>query len=134
MVRENIPSVNIPEMDEQHQELFSAVTALKDSANCVEELGQIIDAVDAHFKAEEALFEKYQIPNVITHRSEHMKFLATLQKKHAELSTKDEAKEDLSTDLEQLVKSSVKWLKIHTNAYDAPQYGTFFKDGEYIGN
>mmetsp|Transcript_58898 Transcript_58898/g.138043 ORF Transcript_58898/g.138043 Transcript_58898/m.138043 type:complete len:186 (+) Transcript_58898:23-580(+) len=127
-------SVNIPEMDKQHQELYSAVFALKESSSCVEDLGHIITAVEAHFKAEEDLFEQYKIPNVVTHRSEHKRFLATLREKHAELSTKCETKGDVSKELEQLVKSSVKWLNIHTNAYDAPQYGTFFKDGEYIGN
>ena len=131
---EQIKSVNIPQMDQQHQQLFSALIALKESSSCVDEVGRIIDAVEAHFGAEEALFKKYQLPNMITHRSEHTKFLATLRKKQAELSSKYEAKQDVSMELEQLVKSSTKWLKIHANAYDAPQYGTFFKDGEYIGN
>ena len=130
---EHLPTMNIPEMDRQHQELHAAVLALKESPKCVEELGHIIDAVEAHFQAEETLFEQYQIPNVITHRSEHKKFLALLRKTHEEWRTKDEANEDLSTDVEQIVKSTAKWLKIHTSAYDAPQYGTFFKDGEYIG-
>ncbi len=129
----HIPTMNIPEMDRQHQELHATVLALKESPKCVEELGHIIDAVEAHFQAEETLFEQYQIPNVITHRSEHKKFLALLRKTHEDWRTKDEANEDLSTDVEQIVKSAAKWLKIHTSAYDAPQYGTFFKDGEYIG-
>ncbi|CAE6947326.1 unnamed protein product [Symbiodinium natans] len=120
-------------MDQQHQDLWSAVVALKESSRWVEELGGVIDAVEAHFRAEEALFDKYQIPNVITHRTEHKRFLATLRKKHSELSAKHEAKEDLSAELDDVVKSSTKWLKIHANAYDEPQYGTFFKDGEYIG-
>ena len=37
------------------------------------------------------------------------------------------------SDIEELVKRMLKWLRVHTNAYDAPQYGTFFKDGKYIG-
>eukprot|EP00439_Symbiodinium_sp_Y106_P033598 s4595_g4.t1 len=127
-------SVNIPEMDSQHEELYDAVIALKQSSSCVEDLGHIIDAVDAHFKAEEALFEEYKIPNVITHRSEHNRFLATLRKKHAELSARHEAKEDLSEEIQLLVETGIRWLDIHTKAYDAPQYGTFFKEGQYIGN
>ena len=58
-------SVNIHEMDSQHEELYDAVIALKQSSSCVEDLGHIIDAVDTHFsRAEEALFEEYKIPNV----------------------------------------------------------------------
>ena len=34
---EHITTVNIPDMDEQHKELFSAVIALKDSSSCIEE-------------------------------------------------------------------------------------------------
>ena len=60
---DKIKSVNIPEMDQQHQDLWSAVVALKESSRWVEELGGVIDAVEAHFRAEEALFDKYQIPN-----------------------------------------------------------------------
>eukprot|EP00435_Cladocopium_sp_Y103_P061106 s738_g22.t1 len=129
------------------EELFSAVIALKDSSSCIEDLGRIIEAVESHFQAEEELFDKYQLPNMKTHRSEHSRFLVTLRKTLEELSTKHEAKADLTAELQEVVeslgnllrknakrRSSVKWLKIHTNAYDAPQYGTFFKDGEYIGN
>lgn len=126
-------SVNIPELDQQHNELFCAVKALKESSEIIEDFGRIIAAVEAHFQAEEDLFDKYKIPNVITHRSEHTKFLALLRKTQAELKIKHEAKEDLSGELQQVVQSATKWLKIHTNAYDAPQYGTFFKNGEYIG-
>ena len=130
---EHLTSVNIPDMDEQHRELYSAVMALKESPDWVERLGGVINAVEAHFQAEEALFEKYAIPNVITHRSEHARFLTTLRKKHDELFAKSEANEDVSGELGEVVQSSIRWLKIHTNAYDAPQYGTFFKNGEYVG-
>ena len=34
---EHITTVNIPDMDEQHKELFSAVVALKDSSSCIQE-------------------------------------------------------------------------------------------------
>lgn len=129
---QHLKSVNIPEMDQQHQDLFSAVMALKESSNFAEDLSRAVDAVEAHFGAEEALFEKYQIPNVITHRSEHMKFLASLRKKQAELSQTSDGLVG-PAELDQLVQTTTKWLKIHANAYDAPQYGTFFKDGQYIG-
>mmetsp|Transcript_46446 Transcript_46446/g.85078 ORF Transcript_46446/g.85078 Transcript_46446/m.85078 type:complete len:152 (+) Transcript_46446:60-515(+) len=129
-----LESVNIPEMDEQHEELYCAFQALKQSTNCAEDLASVIEAVEAHFKAEEDLFEKHKIPNVITHRSEHANFLKRLRTKQAELTAKLEADEDVSSELQQLVLTGLKWLKSHTNAYDAPQYGTFFKDGEYLGN
>mmetsp|Transcript_57313 Transcript_57313/g.136238 ORF Transcript_57313/g.136238 Transcript_57313/m.136238 type:complete len:148 (+) Transcript_57313:54-497(+) len=130
---EHFESVNVPEMDEQHEELYSALLALKESSNYVEDVASIIDAVEAHFKAEEDLFERYKIPNVITHKSEHARFLARLQAKHVELCTANEGNADASAEIKQLVLSSLKWLKSHANAYDVPQYGTFFKDGEYIG-
>ena len=70
---------------------------------------------------------------MITHRSEHARLLALLRKRHDQLFAISEANEDVSGELGEVVQSSIRWLKIHTNAYDAPKYGTFFKNGEYVG-
>jgi hemerythrin-like metal-binding protein len=73
-------SVNISEIDRQHQKLFALFNELYDAmqqghGNDVigNVLASVVDYTDYHFKHEEDLFRRHGYPDEAAHRAEHVK-------------------------------------------------------------
>jgi len=71
-------SVNIPEIDKQHQHLIEILNTLYDSMRTGEAkknmqhiLEELISYTDMHFKTEEKYFETYHYPTRVEHRKHH---------------------------------------------------------------
>jgi hemerythrin len=76
-------SVQIPEIDTQHQRLFelagqlnSAMAAGKGKAVLGQMLGRLIDYTKVHFATEEKFMRQYGYPETETHRTQHEKLTA----------------------------------------------------------
>jgi hemerythrin len=71
-------SVNIRELDAQHQRLFAMINELYDAMQAgvarsviVSVLDRMLDYAAAHFAREEALFREHAYPEDAAHRAEH---------------------------------------------------------------
>lgn len=80
-------SVNIEELDHQHQGLFGIINRLNDALesglgatvmNSV--LDELLDYARFHFAAEEQLMEKHHFPGLLTHQLEHQAFGRNIHK------------------------------------------------------
>jgi hemerythrin len=74
-------SVNIAELDRQHQAFFAIVHELnqalavgKGAAVTHSILERLVEYAHNHFAAEEALMTEHKFPALLTHRAEHEKF------------------------------------------------------------
>ena len=77
----DIYSVNIEEIDNQHKKLFDIINRVYDSISTGESrvelqpiLDDLIDYVDVNFKTEEKYFDKFNYSASLSHKSEHQKF------------------------------------------------------------
>src|ERR1035437_9961606 len=82
-------SVNIAEMDHQHQRLFRAVAELEYAlhtgrADSIidEVLEKVIQHTISHFAAEEELLQQHGFPGLAAHRYEHQMLAQKLSKFH----------------------------------------------------
>lgn len=80
-------SVNIAELDRQHQGFFAIVHELNQALAAGEGaaviqsiLERLVEYAHAHFAAEEALMTEYKFPAVLTHGAEHDKFARMVAK------------------------------------------------------
>jgi len=71
-------SVQIPEIDAQHQRLFALAAALhtamgqgKGKAVLEQSLAQLVDYTKVHFATEEQFMSKYGYPDVVAHKAQH---------------------------------------------------------------
>lgn len=71
-------SVNVQEIDEQHQKmlelvnnLHSAVEACIDKNQLKDMLLELVDFTRKHFSSEEKLMKKYDYPELVKHHKEH---------------------------------------------------------------
>lgn len=76
-------SVQIPEIDAQHQRLFalsaelhSAMSQGKGKDALEAALGNLLDYTKTHFAAEEQFMRRYQYPEIEVHRQQHEKLTA----------------------------------------------------------
>ncbi len=76
-------SVGVSEIDEQHKELFRKVNSLleacklgKGKAEVGGVLGFLDDYVKLHFSSEEKLMREHDYPDFLSHRSQHISFIA----------------------------------------------------------
>jgi len=119
-------SVNVKEIDLQHQKLVNMINQLHDSMKAgkgKEAMGSILDELvnytKFHFKYEENLFQKTMYPESITHTRQHQ----DLVKQVAEFSSQFQKGEKLLTmDLMTFLK---KWLMDHIMGTDK-KYTVFF--------
>ena len=84
-------SVQIPQIDAQHQRLFALAAELhaamadgKGKAVLEQSLAQLVDYTKVHFAAEEELMGKYRYPQAVAHKAQHDQLTAQvvdLQKK-----------------------------------------------------
>jgi len=80
-------SVNVAEIDRQHQKLTAMINDLNDAMSAgkgKDVLGDIISGLISytrtHFKTEERYFDRYGYPEAEQHKEEHKKFVSTVQK------------------------------------------------------
>lgn len=121
-------SVNVAEIDRQHQKLIAIINELNDAMKVGkgrEILGEIVtnlvNYTDTHFKTEEAYFEKFGYPNTADHKKEHTAFV----QKVADFKEGFEQKR-LSVSVEVMTFLS-DWLRNHIMGTDK-QYSRFFND------
>jgi hemerythrin len=121
-------SVNVAEIDQQHQRFISIANALSDSlrqckgphsvANVINEL---IDYAEVHFKTEEKYFDRFGYPDAGSHKVEHSVFLDRIS---AVKSRLDEGEGILSLEMLRFVSN---WLLNHINSSDK-KYSKFLND------
>ena len=80
-------SVNIAELDRQHQVFFAIVHELNQALAAGEGaavtqsiLQRLVEYAHTHFAAEEALMTEYKFPALLTHSAEHDKFARMVAK------------------------------------------------------
>jgi len=80
-------SVNVAELDQQHQRLFRAVAELEHAlrtgradAMIDKMLGKVIEHTISHFDTEERLMEEHGFPGLAAHRHDHQLFAQKLAK------------------------------------------------------
>lgn len=105
--------------DDEHKEIFSLLNKLYDDATGGADRSQIGASLDAlisyvvdHFKHEEREMEAAGFANLVAHKDEHDKLVATC----ADLQTKFHAGEaDVTDEVGQMVKG---WLDSHIPTFD----------------
>lgn len=80
-------SVNVAELDRQHQGLFAIVNELNEALAAGEGaavtnsvLRRLVEHARNHFTAEEALMTQYRFPTLLTHCAEHDRFTRLVAK------------------------------------------------------
>jgi len=130
IVWDNSLSVNVGEIDRQHQKLVTMINELHDAMKAgkgKDVLGKILNGLisytDIHFKAEEKYFHQFKYPDAVSHKKEH----AALVRKVMEL--KDEFEHGrLAVSIE--VLSFLKdWLQNHIKGEDKKYSGFFNEKG-----
>ncbi|MCP3940712.1 MAG: hemerythrin family protein [Desulfobacteraceae bacterium] len=128
MIWDETYSVNVSEIDLQHQilmemsnELNDAIKEKKDNHVLGKIISGLISYTETHFKTEEKYFEQLSYPDTIEHIKEHSLFI---QKVSEIIDAMDTEKQTLSSDV---VKYLNKWLKIHIKGTDK-KYSTFFNE------
>jgi hemerythrin len=119
-------SVNIAELDSQHQNLFRIIQNLHQSITAgrgqeVTEgaLAQVVTYTMHHFSTEESLMQEHGFPGLAAHRLEHNNLtlkISRLQEEHAE---------GKSGAAERLLRFLLHWLEEHTLKTDQ-EYVEFF--------
>jgi len=119
-------SVNIAEIDTQHQKLIGMINELNDAmrqGKGKDVLGKILNGLIAyagtHFKVEEKYFDQFGYPEGSSHKSEHAAFV----RKVAEFKSGfDNGKLGLSVEVMSFLSD---WLKTHIKGNDK-KYTPFF--------
>jgi hemerythrin len=114
-------SVNVPEIDRQHQELFRRVDLLVEAMRLGRgkaEVGGVLaflrGYVVEHFALEERTMEKKGYPELEAHRAEHRTFLQSIERLEVE-----HAANGATTALVLAVNQSVVgWLRAHVSRSD----------------
>jgi hemerythrin-like metal-binding protein len=121
--------MNIPIMDIQHLWLVSIITEITEiltSPNLEDisidnQIGEILNYVDHHFKLEETILEKLNYPVLAVHMSQHKEFISHINQdiinKHI-LNPKI-----LATQLKEFL---INWLAAHINVEDK-EYSYFIR-------
>jgi hemerythrin len=128
-------SVNIPPLDDQHQELISilnrlfvAVSKLEGAQAIAGTLDSLTDYTEKHFALEEGLMQRANYPDFDEHKAEHQRFLAQLdqfRKKHV--------LEDKPIYFEMLGFLKA-WLKDHIQCVDRKYYPAMQRAGITVGS
>lgn len=116
-------SVNVGEMDGQHQKLIEIINHLHDSISSGKgnegpklQIDELVDYTRKHFAAEEQLMQKYRYPLLTVHKAEHTKFTNEVD----ELRKRIVSGQPVSAyEMLQLLRS---WLVAHIQGSDA-RYG-----------
>ena len=121
-------SVNIAEIDKQHQKLIQMVNDLDDAMRqgkgrdlLGKILGDMIKYTSDHFTTEEKYFAQYSYPDAENHIKEHKTFVEKVLKFQREFEAK---RFGLSTDI---INFLCNWLNKHILGTDK-KYGPFFNE------
>ena len=125
-------SVNVKEIDEQHQHfirilnhLYEAVSHATDQKELKVILDELVTYTDLHFKTEEKYFDKFHYENSAEHKDEHAK----LREKVADFYKKyEEGKAEISVELLDFLED---WLVEHLDVQDKKYIDCFNKNGLY---
>lgn len=122
-------SVNVPEIDKQHQQLFKALADLQEAMKAgkgkeevVKVLNFLSDYVDKHFSDEEILMKKNNYPDFEKHKQIHEKFKAFVKEQKQKLSAQGA---DLSLVI-QIQQQVGDWLVAHIAGEDK-KYAPYIK-------
>ncbi len=119
-------SVNVKEIDAQHQKLVMAINELneemrlgkgQDALNKI--LKDLISYAATHFKTEETYFNKYGYPDTERHKKEHTDFVAKVSDVKERL---ENGKLFLSLEVMKFLSG---WLRNHIKQADK-KYSSFF--------
>lgn len=112
---DEIYSVGIRKMDDQHKQLIGLINALHDHRDSTDRefiervIATLIQYTKRHFVDEERILEKLHWSNLDIHRAQHVQFIKTL----SDLKSMYE-QNDLSKDLvEKLTEFLKNWLTKH---------------------
>jgi len=116
-------SVSIPEIDEQHQQLFALMNQAADAVenlNCAKAvtvlLPKLVDYTDYHFKTEEQKMSDHAYPAADIHRAQHDAFRERLNEMATRAAGADEGERAaLMLELTNLVHN---WLVNHIGTVD----------------
>ncbi|MEA2062286.1 MAG: bacteriohemerythrin [Gemmatimonadota bacterium] len=121
-------SVNVAEIDSQHQQLVKIINELhdamlegKDKETLSNVLLELSNYVETHFATEEEYFEKYGYEGTSSHIFEHNNFIDKVLEFKRDF---DEGKTTLSDDVMHFLK---KWLVNHIEGSDK-RYTQCFND------
>ncbi|MDA2920205.1 bacteriohemerythrin [Desulfobacterota bacterium AH_259_B03_O07] len=121
-------SVNVEEIDKQHQKLVQIINDLHDAMREGKEkevlgnvLTRLIDYTSYHFSTEEKYFDKFGYPDSDPHKKEHRELLEQVLEFKKEF---DEGKVLLTIELMNFLKN---WLTNHMQGSDK-KYGLFFNE------
>jgi len=112
-------SVKVMALDNQHKKLFDLINELhtamssgrgKDVAGQV--LRRLTDYTVSHFRAEEALMEKYNFPGLASHRAEHKALTDKV------LAFKKDFEAGTGVVTPQLMTFLQRWIKDHIQGVD----------------
>ncbi len=121
MTWDNSLELGVPELDEQHREIFNNFKRL--STACQEGHGEVVllevlaflkDHVARHFPSEEALMEQHHYPDLPEHREQHAKYRAMVE----EFCTQAEGngnKHELAIEVD---RQLIRWLILHIRGSD----------------
>ncbi|MBU2511937.1 bacteriohemerythrin [bacterium] len=121
-------SVNVIEIDLQHQKLITLINELNDAMTQGKSkaiLGKIVDGLviytTVHFKTEEKYFAKFGYPDANSHEKEHSAFI----QKVTDVKDRFE-KGEISLSIE-IMNFLRDWLRKHIKGTDK-QYSQFFNE------
>jgi hemerythrin len=121
-------SVNVTEMDKQHQKLIVMINELNDAmrqGKGKEALGKIVNGlisyVGTHFKTEEKYFDQFAYPEANNHKKEHLAFAAKVSQFKDGFA---QGKIGLSLEVMNFLSD---WLRSHIKGVDK-KYGPFFNE------
>lgn len=125
---DNTLSVNVVEIDGQHQKLVGMINELHDAmrqGKSREILGRIIDGLisyaETHFKTEEKYFDRFGYPGTDSHKREHADFVVRVSEFKRGF---DAGKVGLSIDIMCFLSD---WLQRHIKGSDK-KYGPFLNE------
>ena len=121
-------SVNVTEIDLQHQRLVAMINKLNDAmmqGNGKEVVNRIINGLmgyaGTHFKTEEKYFDKFGYPETVRHKREHAAFVEKVSEFKGGL---DSGRLSLSIEVMRFMSD---WLQTHIKESDK-KYSKFFNE------
>ncbi len=128
-------SVNIEEIDHQHQELVAIINSLFDAMKVAKGfdvldvvIDKLVNYVHYHFETEEKYFDKFEYSESQLHKNEHRKFSEQIYEARKAFNegklTKSEEGTPLTVELWKLLKD---WFINHVMIFDK-KYAPLFKE------
>ena len=127
---DNRYSVNIKEIDQQHQQLFDMINELAEAieGNPAEDAFHaiadgLVSYIDVHFSFEESCFDEFGYPDAPKHRKEHARFV---QRVLEFMDGFEQGNKNTST---RMMKFLSDWLTTHIKGSDKKYAPLFIEQG-----